>query len=136
MDKKRKARFWSGRGLAFVMAASMIFTFLPVQAYAEEMEETVSTGERTDISTEYIVNVTADSQQDDSGNAMRNAADGNPETIWHSSWQSGHGTVPISITLELSETVEELTQLRYLPRQDDKNGEYQWNGDILRNIRK
>ena len=128
MDKKRKAGFRRSRGIAFAMAASMILTFLPMQAQAEE---TVSVGERTDISAEYIVDVTADSQQDDSGNAMKNAADGNPETIWHSSWQSGHGTVPISITLELSETVEELTQLRYLPRQDDKNGEYQWNGDIL-----
>ncbi len=52
-------------------------------------------------------------------------------TIGYTSWSEGHATVPLSIILELDATCQDLTQLRYLPRQDKKGQDYQWNGDIL-----
>lgn len=82
--------------------------------------------EREDIPQSEIT-ATADSAQE----AASNAVDGKTDTKWHTSWASGHSTVPLSITLDLGSIRENVTQLRYLPRQDKKADVYQWNGDIL-----
>ena len=84
-----------------------------------------STG-HTDI-LQSSLKASADSAQE----AAVNAVDGNSSTKWHTSWSEGHATVPLSIILELDATCQDLTQLRYLPRQDKKGQDYQWNGDIL-----
>lgn len=63
--------------------------------------------------------------------AAANAIDGDSSTKWHTSWDTGYVPVPHSIILELDDVYDNLTQLRYLPRQDKKGENYQWNGDIL-----
>lgn len=71
---------------------------------------------------------TAPSQNSTSGNNSASAAvDGNPSTIWHTSW-SGNDAIDLAnqperryIQLKLDE-VTKLAALRYLPRSDGKNG--------------
>lgn len=53
-----------------------------------------------------------------------NAIDGNPYTIWHSKW-SEPNKYPSNLTIDLGET-RTITQLSYLPRQDESP-----NGRIL-----
>lgn len=66
-----------------------------------------------------------------SGEGADKAIDGNNSTKWHSNWSTGHPVCPLSITLDLGESYEDVYQLRYLPRQDSSNGKAQYNGIIL-----
>jgi len=57
----------------------------------------------------------------------RNAIDGNPDTIWHTSWEPTPKAYPHEIRIELPEPIA-VKGLQYLPRQDMSNGwisEYQ-----------
>ena len=60
-----------------------------------------------------VVNVT--SQQDNTGQAGKNAIDGNSTTFWHTKWDLSD-KIP-SITIKLDKTYN-IAQLSYLPRQD------------------
>ena len=58
------------------------------------------------------------------GNEAKLAIDGNPSTIWHSSY-SGSGTkFPVTYTVNFKE-VSHVDYMRYIPRQDGSNGN--WN---------
>ena len=81
--------------------------------------------EPTDPSELTIQSVEANSYQ--SGNEASMAIDGSTSTHWHSSWNTGHPTVEdgLYITMDLGETVNNLSQITYTPRQDkDSNGIY------------
>lgn len=57
-----------------------------------------------------------------SGQEIKLAIDGNPGTIWHSSWSSTR--FPVTVTINFAE-VEHVDYLRYTPRQGGGNGD--WN---------
>lgn len=61
-----------------------------------------------------------DSEQPGDANAAENVLDGNPTTIWHTSW-STDSVPPHEIVLK-SDLPYRFTGLRYLPRQDGANG--------------
>lgn len=63
--------------------------------------------------------VMVDSQA--SGHEARNAIDGNPATIWHTSWEPAPKAYPHEIRIELPEPVA-IKGLNYTPRQDMSNG--------------
>jgi len=57
----------------------------------------------------------------------QNAIDGNPRTIWHTSWEPTPKAYPHEIRIELPEPIA-IKGLNYTPRQDMSNGwisEYQ-----------
>jgi hypothetical protein len=61
------------------------------------------------------------------GHEGHNAIDGNPRTIWHTSWQPTPKPYPHEIRIELPEQIA-IEGLKYTPRQDMSNGwisEYQ-----------
>ncbi|MCI9531275.1 MAG: family 43 glycosylhydrolase [Lachnospiraceae bacterium] len=119
--------------LCGAMALAGLQPWTPPAVQAAQGQEGTGQGKtgragRTDID-KSLIRATAGSES--AGEEAAKAVDGDPGTIWHSSWAEGHPTVPLSITLELDEAKEGLTQLRYLPRQDVKGSNPQWNGDIL-----
>ena len=119
--------------LCGAMALAGLQPCMPPAVQAAQGQEGTGQGKtgragRTDID-KSLIRATAGSES--AGEEAAKAVDGDPGTIWHSSWAEGHPTVPLSITLELDEAKEGLTQLRYLPRQDVKGSNPQWNGDIL-----
>ncbi len=63
--------------------------------------------------------VTADSQQ--AGYEAALALDGNPDTIWHTSWGEQAAAYPHELVLDL-QSPQSITGLTYLPRQDMSNG--------------
>ncbi len=63
--------------------------------------------------------VMVDSQA--SGHEARNAIDGNPNTIWHTSWEPTPKAYPHEIRIELPEPIA-IKGLNYTPRQDMPNG--------------
>jgi beta-galactosidase len=66
--------------------------------------------------------VFADSEElgGDDGNAG-NAIDGDPQTFWHTQWQSAKPAHPHRIVIDLGAELE-LSRMTYLPRQDSPNG--------------
>jgi hypothetical protein len=61
------------------------------------------------------------------GHEGQNAIDGNPRTIWHTSWEPTPKAYPHEICIELPEPIA-IKGLNYTPRQDMSNGwisEYQ-----------
>ncbi len=66
--------------------------------------------------------ITASSNQG-GGEDIKNAIDGKTNTIWHSNWSSGT-RFPVTVTLTIEE-VSHVDYLRYIPRQDQANGN--WN---------
>lgn len=138
---KGKQRRKKNTGICFMLCAAMASVSLwqPVSlnVWAAEtvgrdlgaellVQTKTQAAERTDID-QGSLKASADSAQEAAGNAI----DGDISTKWHTSWDNGHSTVPLSIILELPQEYGDLTQLRYLPRQDKKGEAYQWNGDIL-----
>lgn len=74
--------------------------------------------------------VTADSAETKNAkNQAENAIDGKNNTFWHTDWDSTTYPLPHHITIDLGESVSNLCELIYMPRQDkDTNGiitEYQ-----------
>ena len=72
-----------------------------------------------------IVNATAASHS--SGDLPAYAYDGNPSTMWHSSWDGDYPTVEdgLWITLDLGQEFTDISKITYLPRQNnDTNGTY------------
>lgn len=63
--------------------------------------------------------ISADAAQ--SGYPIENAIDGDPKTIWHTSWGEGAADHPHSIVLDLKRPCS-VAGLSYLPRQDQANG--------------
>ena len=62
-----------------------------------------------------------------SGDLPEYAYDGNPSTMWHSSWDGDYPTVEdgLWITLDLGREVTDVSKITYLPRQNnDTNGTY------------
>ena len=55
------------------------------------------------------------------GHEGRNAIDGNPSTIWHTSWEPTPKAYPHEIRIELPEPIA-IKGLNYTPRQDMSNG--------------
>lgn len=83
------------------------------------VEEVVDNGELT------ITGATAASHS--SGDLPQYAYDGNPSTMWHSSWDGDYPTVEdgLWITLDLGQEVSDVSRITYLPRQNhDTNGTY------------
>ncbi len=66
----------------------------------------------------------ASSESSANGKVAANAIDGDPRTIWHTSWQGGVVKHPHELIIDLGKSVE-MRGLCYLARQD--NG---WNGTI------
>ena len=66
----------------------------------------------------------ADSEDTASGNVAANAIDGDPNTFWHTQWVGGeHPPFPHEIQIDL-ERPTEISGIRYLPRQDMRNGRF------------
>ncbi len=129
---KKRSHAMVSAFLCGAMALSSLQPCLVASAQAAQGQSSEAQGTvrqvRTDIDKSRM-RASADSESN--GEGADKAIDGDPGTKWHSSWAEGHPTVPLSITLELEEPCEGLTQLRYLPRQDVKGTNPQWNGDIL-----
>ena len=67
-----------------------------------------------------IRSIKADSEQD--GYEAKNAIDGDPDTLWHTSWTDSAAPHPHALTIELKEPMA-LRGVAVLPRQDDnRNG--------------
>jgi hypothetical protein len=69
------------------------------------------------LSKAKVVNVDSEAR----GHEGSNVIDGNPDTIWHTEWESNPPGYPHQITIELEEQTE-IKGLTYLPRQDMSNG--------------
>ena len=65
--------------------------------------------------------IEVDSENSDSGNAAACAIDGDPGTVWHTSWQPRRDPLPHHLTIDLGREVT-LKGITYLPRQDLPNG--------------
>jgi len=65
--------------------------------------------------------VEVDSESTDSGDIAARAIDGDPDTIWHTSWDPKPDALPHHITIDLGREVT-LRGITYLPRQDMANG--------------
>ncbi|UCF24487.1 MAG: discoidin domain-containing protein, partial [Ralstonia sp.] len=64
--------------------------------------------------------VYADSEQPEEGEAFK-AIDGDPHTYWHTQWGPGEPKHPHELRIDLGDMYE-LEGVRYLPRQDSRNG--------------
>ena len=65
--------------------------------------------------------IEVDSESKDSGNIAAHAIDGDPDTIWHTSWDPTRDPLPHHLTIDLGREVT-LKGITYLPRQDLANG--------------
>ncbi len=123
--QKGKKHVFASLALCAALVCQSLLPWAPQTAQAKEKRQEKA---QADVSQEDMTAV-ADSESNGEGAAK--AIDGDAGTKWHSSWAEGHGVVPISIVLGLKSVCEDLTQLRYLPRQDKNGANIQWNGDIL-----
>ena len=69
-----------------------------------------------------IKSATASSQNN--GEGINRAIDGDLSTYWHSQWQGGSTTFPVTVTINFAEA-EHVDYLRYVPRSGNSNGN--WN---------
>ena len=83
----------------------------------------VSVAEAQEMTKVTIASVSAPQNNNTTESAAK-VIDGDYSNFWHSPWQSGNTTFPVTMTLTLSEEAL-IDVVRYVPRQDSDNGRWE-----------
>lgn len=93
-----------------------------IQAAADAITDALAKLVKENVETESFdltdKKIAADSEQASANNQAEKAIDRDESTFWHSAWGTGATELPHHLTIDLGESVDNLYELLYLPRQD------------------